>query len=103
MTYKLIASLRYQQQLDALLGYVAKHLHNKTAAKSIYKDVLDAYGLLKEFPAAMELCRDEFLALKSYRKLVLKHHDYVILFRIENDKVLLDGIFHGLEQYIDKV
>ena len=103
MSYKLIATLKYQQQLDALLGYVAKHLHNKTAAKSIYKDVTDAYGLLKEFPAAMELCRDEVLAVRSYRKFVLKHHDYVILFRIENEKVLLDGIFHGLEKYFDKI
>lgn len=101
MAYKLITALRYEEQLDSILHYVAEELHNKTAAKLIYKEVKEAYKFLKVFPMATPVCSDEILETRGYRKYVLQHHDYVIILGVENDTVILKGIFHCLENYIE--
>ena len=39
----------------------------------------------------------------GYRKIKLRDHDYVILFRLADDIVQISGIFHMRENYIMKL
>ena len=51
----------------------------------------------------MQYCNDRYLAAKGYRKLALEKHNYVLLYQVRNDIVFVNGIFHMLENYRDKL
>lgn len=103
MTYRILISDKADSQFDKILKYVAIKLDNPTAAKAILEDVRAAYNHLKHMPEAVALCEDPYLAAYGYRKIKLKNHNYVVLFRIVRDVVQVSGIFHMLENYIEKL
>ena len=103
MTYRLLVSNNVDSQLDKILNYVAIKLNNPTAAAAILDDVKRAYNHLEHMPEAVALCEDPYLAAFGYRKIKLRNHDYVILFRIADDAVQISGIFHMRENYITKL
>ena len=43
------------------------------------------------------------LASKGYRKFALKKHDYLIIYRVEENTVYLVGFFPVLENYREKL
>lgn len=103
MTYRILISDKADSQLDEILKYVAIKLDNPTAAKAILEDVKSAYNHLKHMPEAAALCEDPYLAAYGYRKIKLRNHNYVVLFRVADDVVQISGIFHMWENYIEKL
>ncbi|MCR5034338.1 MAG: type II toxin-antitoxin system RelE/ParE family toxin [Clostridia bacterium] len=103
MTYRLLVSNNADLQLEKILRYVAIKLDNPTAAAAILEDVKRTYIHLEHMPEAVALCEDPYLAAFGYRKIKLRDHDYVILFRLADDIVQISGIFHMRENYIMKL
>lgn len=103
MDYKILISDKADSQLDKILKYVAIKLDNPSAAKAILEDVRLTYNHLKHMPEAVALCDDPYLAAYGYRKIKLRNHNYVVLFRVADDVVQISGIFHMRENYIKKL
>lgn len=103
MAYKLVVSSEYDKQLDEIIGYVAIQLSNISAAEAILDDIEALYRYLQEVPESPALCGDPYLASKGYRKAILKHHDYVIMYRVVDESVYISGIFHMKENYYTKL
>lgn len=103
MNYNVIITERANQQLDNIIHYIVYKLKNKQAAASVLDDVLKAYNKLESVAGALALCEDPYLSGKGYRKLALDKHDYILLYQIEENTVYVNGIFHMLENYRDKL
>ena len=48
---------------------------------------------------SLKLCDDPKLHVLGYRTIHFKHHKYFMLYRIEDDKVYVDVIYHDSQDY----
>lgn len=81
------------------VGYTATRLKNLPAARSIIKDARNSFLRLSEIADKVKMCDNPVLAAYGYRKFHFLRHDFIILFRIDKDKVIVDGMFHELQDY----
>ena len=103
MGYKPIITEKAEMQLDRILYYILEKLQNRQAAEASMEDIERTYAKLEYMAEAVQLCGDPFLAGKGYRKIALEQHNYVLLYQIEGEFVYINGIFHMLEKYWEKV
>ena len=103
MIYKVIISNHATLQLDNIIRYVLQKLENKRAAQEIMAGIESAFRKLERHAEVFALCDDQYLSDKGYRKYILEKHNYVIIYKIENEEVLIAGIFHMKENYADKL
>ena len=103
MAYKLIITEHADELLDAALQYLIYQLKNEQAAVHLLDEVEKIYDRLEENPMQFPLSRDTYLAGKGYHEAVVGQMNYIILFRIETDFVMIAGIFHQLENYWKKL
>lgn len=103
MRYRLIVPAYVEAQIDACIAYIVQTLHNPDAARSVLDDVAVVYERLEHLPEAFPLCRDTCLRAKEYRKVTLPHHNYLLIYRIEERIVYIVGFFHARENYRNKL
>ena len=48
---------------------------------------------------SLKLCDDPKLRALGYRTIHFKHHKYFMLYRIEDGKAYVDGIYHDSQDY----
>ena len=89
----------YEQIVETLVN----HLKNKQAAKHLLESIDNIYDRLGDNPFQFAQCRDTYLAKKGYREAVVSQMNYIIIFDIRADVVNVVGIFHQLENYLDKL
>ena len=103
MGYKLIESKRSKIHLEELVRYLLFKIENSQAAEHLLKEVEEVYLRLEENPEQFPYCQDDYLRKKNYRKAVLSTMNYTVVFKIEESKVYVIGIFHDSENYSDKL
>ena len=103
MCYRLIVPVYVNEQIDTCIAYIAQTLRNPDAARSVLDDVAVVYERLEHLPEAFPLCRDTCLRAKEYRKVTLPHHNYLLIYRIEERIVYIVGFFHARENYRNKL
>lgn len=99
MAYRIVITPPAKRRLDMYVGYTAKRLKNIPAAKGIIKDARLTCRKLSETADTVKLCDNPVLAEHGYRKFHFLRHDFVILFRIDENTVIIDGMFHELQDY----
>ena len=103
MDYELIISERADELTERLVAYLLNNLNNPGAAAH-FLDELDAiYDRLINNPYQFSDSPDEYLFLRGYREALLKTMQYKVIYRIDNQQVLIVGVFHTLEDYRRKV
>lgn len=103
MVYNIEVTDRTEKQIENAIQYLAVNFKSMQAAKNLMEDINQAFALLKAFAAPFSFCEDSYLASKGYRKFALKKHDYLIIYRVEENTVYLVGFFHILENYREKL
>ncbi len=88
-----------KRRLDMYIGYTAVQLNNLQAAKSIRDDAKDTKERLSESANMFKLCDNPILAKHEYRKIKFRKHDFVMLYRIDGEKAIVDGMYHELQDY----
>ena len=99
MGYKLRVSEDASQELDEILEYIAGKLKNREAALAFLDELEEKYRLVCENPEMYEKVRDVRLAMKGYRKILVKNS--VVLYRTEDEKkeIQVNGIFYCGRDY----
>ncbi|HHV09895.1 MAG TPA: type II toxin-antitoxin system RelE/ParE family toxin [Clostridiales bacterium] len=101
MKYRLIIANRAEELLDHILYYIINQLKNPGAARRFMSEIEHVYDKLESSPEVYPYSEDTFLRSREYRKAVVPHYDYVIIFRIDKERktVYIVGFFHDLELY----
>lgn len=97
--YKIILTEIAQYHLRNIAYYVRYILNNPNAADKIIQDAEDTMDKLKIFPQRIKLCEEPDLAIRGYRVILFQTHDYLMLYRVEENAVYIDGIYHQLQNY----
>lgn len=99
MAYKVIIMPPAKRRLDMYVYYTLETLKNKQAAKSILTDVKATKKRLSVIADSLKICDDPVLAKYEYRKIRFAKHKFVMIYRIEGNQVIVDGMFHELQDY----
>lgn len=105
MNYKLTITKRADELIDQIIYYLINQLNNPLAAVGLIEALELIYGNLEINPKMYAYLDEPFLNYRGYRKAVIPHFDYVIIFRIDEAAmcVYIVGFFHDLECYMNKL
>lgn len=82
-----------------MVYYVRYILKNPIAAEKVIQDAEKTMNKLTYLAESLKLCEEPELAIQGYRVIFFQKHDYVMLYRVDENTVYIDGIFHQLQNY----
>ena len=88
MDYKIVVTAEAEEDLNQFIQYLFFAKKNKQAAKNVLDDFENTIPRLQSL---------------GYRRINFQQHRYFMLYRIENDVVYVDDIFHELQDYENKM
>lgn len=97
--YDVIFTDTAETQSQRILDYLFFELKNAQAAYSVEQDMKETVLRLSCVADSLKLCDDPKLRALEYRTIHLKRHRYFMLYKIEDDKVYVIGIYHDLQDY----
>ena len=97
--YKVVITRGAKAQLAQILRYIRQDLGNEQAAQSVKEDMTETKARLFRVASSLKLCDDPELYALGYRTIHLKSHRYFMLYKIIDDIVRVDGIYHDLQDY----
>jgi len=88
------------EDLDAILGYIANELHAPDSAVDLLDAITEAIELACVFPESHALIADPLLALRGYRRIVVK--SYLVIYAIDstNEVLRIISVVYGARDYL---
>ena len=83
------------QDLEDIFDYISKDSSGR--AKQFVQSIDKKLGHLEFFPYFGSVPKDRYLAQKGYRLIVIQ--DYLALYRIKNNTILIYRVVHGKRRY----
>ena len=99
MAYKVIITPPAKHQLEMYIAYTLSEFKNLQAARAIIADAKETKKRLSSVAGSLALCEDEVLARNGYRRIMFAKHDFFMVYRIDNDNVIVDAMYHELQDY----
>ena len=99
MAYKVIIMPPAKRRLDMYVNYTIEKLKNRQAAKAILEDARSTKKRLSIMADSLKMCDDPVLRKYGYRKIMFEKHKFLMIYRIQGNQVIVDGMFHELQDY----
>lgn len=99
MIYEVMLTANAEDDLDQFVKYLLYVKKNMQAARSLLEDFEETKSSLGLVAHSLAYCLDPRLKEQGYRRINFRFHRYFMLYRIENDTVIVDGIFHELQDF----
>ena len=102
-------SIKSQQIVSMSLGlhdflfYLIVSKQSPMAAKSVLDDFEKTIKYLSEVAGSLRYCDDPRLKQLGYRRMNFLAHRYFVLYRIVDDTVIVDSVFHTLQDYENRM
>lgn len=103
MDYKVVLTKEAEKDLDRFITYLLFEKKSEQAAGNVLDDFEETKRILTYVAGSLKLCDHPRLRESGYRRINFLSHRYFMLYRIENDTVYIDGIFHELQDYENKL
>lgn len=97
--YKVVITRDAKAHLAQILYYIRRDLGNEQAARNVKDDISETKTRLSHIAGSLKLCENTCLRDLGYRTIHLKHHNYFMLYRIQDSIVYVDAIYHDLQDY----
>ena len=99
MDYKVVVTAEAEEDLNQFIQYLLFAKKNK----HVLDDFEDTIKKLKYVASSLNVCDNPRLQSLGYRRINFQQHRYFMLYRIENDVVYVDDIFHELQDYENRM
>ena len=103
MDYKLVVTRDAERDFDRFIDYLLVEKGNFQAARNMIDDYVATIDTLKSVAGSLKLCDNPGLRQRGYHRIRFLKHRYFMLYRIEDDVVFIDKIFHELQDYENKM
>ncbi len=103
MDYNVLISDKAQAQLDKFIYYILVELGNEQAAIRVLEDAEETKVRLSRTAGSLKLCDNEKLRVLGYRMIHFGRHRYFMLYRIDGNTAYVEGIYHELQDYGNKI
>ena len=101
--YKVVVTAEAEEDLNQFIQYLLLAKKNKQAAKNVLDDFEDTVELLKHVAGSLKTCDNPRLQSLGYHRINFQKHRYFMLYRIEDDVIYVDDIFHELQDYENRM
>lgn len=99
MEYKVVLTSQAQLDFRNITHYLLYELKSKQATISVTDDMEKTIERLSYIASRLKLCDDPRLRDLGYRTIHFKRHNYFMLYRIQDDTVYVDAVYHDLQNY----
>ena len=103
MEYKVVVTADAEEDLNQYIRYLLMDKKSDQAAKNILDDFEATIRSLKIVAGSLKPCDNPQLKELGYRRINSLSHRYFMLYRIVEDIVFVDNIFHELQNYENKM
>lgn len=103
MAYKVVVTRDAEEDLDNFIKYLIVEKKNMQAAENVLNDFDTTIESLKHVAGSLKLCENPKLRQLEYRRINFLNHRYFMLYRIVDQVVFVDNIFHELQDYENKI
>ena len=101
--YKVVVTDKAETALDKYIGYLVYVKKNEQAANNLFYDYIETRKELECVAGSIKIPESKKLKERNLKRINFKRHNYFMLFRIDDDKAVVVEIFHGLEDYENKL
>lgn len=103
MDYKVVVTRDAEEDLERFIRYLIIEKENIQAAENVLNDYDATIESLKHVAGSLKLCDSQRLRQLEYRRINFLNHKYFMLYRILDNVVFVDNIFHELQDYENKM
>lgn len=103
MDYKVVVTRDAEEDLERFVKYIIMEKESMQAAENVLNDYDATIESLKHVAGGLKLCDNPGLRQLEYRRINFLNHRYFMLFRIVDNVVFVDNIFHELQDYENKI
>ena len=103
MDYKVVVTIDAEEDLDRYIKYLLVEKKSMQAAQNVLNDFEATKERLKQVAGSLKLCDNPRLNMLGYRRINFLSHRYFMLYRISENVVFIDSIFHELQDYENKM
>lgn len=101
MDYKVVVTRDAEEDLERFVNYLIIEKKSMQAAENVLNDYDATIESLKHVAGSLKLCDNPRLRQSEYRRINFLNHRYFMLYRIKDNVVIVDNIFHELQDYIN--
>ena len=102
MDYKVVVTKDAEEDLDRFIKYLVFENESLQAAENMLNDYDATIESLRHVAGSLKLYDTPQLRQLKYRRINFLNHRYFMLYRIEDNVVFVDNIFHELQDYENK-
>lgn len=99
MDYKVVVTRDAEEDLERFVKYLIIEKGSMQAAENVLNDYDVTIESLKRVAGSLKLCDNPGLRRLEYRRINFLNHRYFMLYRIVDNVVFVDNIFHELQDY----
>lgn len=103
MGYRVVVTKDAEDDLDRFIKYLILEKESMQAAQNVLNDYDATIESLKHVAGSLKLCDNPRLRQLKYRRINFLNHRYFMLYRIVDNVVFVDNIFHELQDYENKM
>lgn len=99
MQFNVVMSDLANEQYDNFLAYIYHILKNPQAAGNVIEDFDETVAILETQADSFGYCRSGRLKKLGFHKIHLQRHKYILVYRVEENNVIIEGMYHELQDY----
>lgn len=103
MDYKVVVTRDAEEALECFVKYLIFEKKSLQTAENVLNDYDATIESLRHVAKSLKLCDNPRLYQLKYCRINFLNHRYFMLYRMEDDVVVIDNIFHGLQDYENKM
>ena len=103
MDYRVVVTRDAEEDLERFIQYLLYEKKNAQAARNVLDDYDATIESLKYVAGSLKLCDNPKLCELGYHRINFLNHRYFILYRIVEEFVFVDNIFHELQDYENRM
>ena len=92
-----------EQQYDEILSYIANTLKNTQALRNVMDDFDDTIEKLEKIADSFGYCNCDRLKELGLYKINFAKHRYLLVYRIIGNRVIVEGMYHELQDYENSI
>lgn len=103
MDYEVVVTSDAKEDIERFIEYLILEKKSIQAAENVLNDYDATIESLKHVAGSLKLCDNPMLRQLEYRRINFLNHRYFMLYRVVDNKVFVDNIFHELQDYENKM
>ena len=103
MGYEVVVTRDAEEDLERFVKYLIIEKESMQAVENVLNDYDATIESLKYVAGSLKLCNNPRLRQLEYRRINFLNHRYFMIYRIVDNVVFVDNIFHELQDYENRM